>query len=288
MTQQMTGILVLIASPGDTAEERATVREKINDWNISNGRRQGVVLLPWLYERNAVPALGGRAQAVINSQAVDQADVVVAFFDARLGSSTGVDVSGTAEEIHRAHEKGKPVHIYFSNAALPRDFDRDQEAKLNDFKLELRDEGLLGDYEDPEDLAGQVIQALEYDIDVSNWSDTGSARRPRPVGANLKWRHDHEEKQKGLDSKNKMQYQVTKNRLVVENKGDVAAENLVFTVSGTERVRLKFAEHVEAITLQPDSVYSWTAIPLAHGTLKIEATWTENGEAKHQERTIDV
>jgi hypothetical protein len=36
---------------------------------------------------------------------------VVAFFDSRLGTATGVDVSGTAEEISQAEQDGKPVHI---------------------------------------------------------------------------------------------------------------------------------------------------------------------------------
>ncbi|KAF0960264.1 hypothetical protein [Rhodococcus sp. T7] len=53
MTQLMTGVVVVIASPGDTSEERAAVRDQINDWNINNGRRANIALLPWLYERNA-------------------------------------------------------------------------------------------------------------------------------------------------------------------------------------------------------------------------------------------
>ena len=82
----MNGLLVLIASPTDTAEERAAVRNSLVDWNIQRGRREKVAVLPWLWERSAVPIMGGRPQAFINRQAVDQSDVVVAFFDARLGS----------------------------------------------------------------------------------------------------------------------------------------------------------------------------------------------------------
>jgi nucleoside 2-deoxyribosyltransferase len=64
--------------------------------------------------------LGGHAQSIINAQAVSRADVVVAFFDARLGTETPEEVSGTAEEISRAHRDGKPVHAYFSNEAVQR------------------------------------------------------------------------------------------------------------------------------------------------------------------------
>lgn len=78
MPTPMNGLLVLIASPMDTAEERAAVRNGLVDWNIQRGRREKVAVLPWLWERSAVPIMGDRPQALINSQAVDQADVVVA------------------------------------------------------------------------------------------------------------------------------------------------------------------------------------------------------------------
>ena len=153
MPQAVNSVLVVIASPGDTAEERAGVRNALVDFSVTSGRRLGVVALPWLWERQAVPEMGARAQALLNSQAVDKADVVVAFFDSRLGSSTGVDVSGTAEEIHRAVELGKPVHVYFSDEPLPRDADLDQLVALRNFRAELESEGLLGTYSDALDLA---------------------------------------------------------------------------------------------------------------------------------------
>lgn len=52
---------------------------------------------------------------------IDDADVVFALFDSRLGTPTPDAISGTAEKINRAVELGKPVHVYFSTAPLPRD-----------------------------------------------------------------------------------------------------------------------------------------------------------------------
>lgn len=60
MRQQMTGVLVLIASPGDTVDERIAVSEALADWNVVRGRRQGAALLGWRYEKHAVARLGGR------------------------------------------------------------------------------------------------------------------------------------------------------------------------------------------------------------------------------------
>lgn len=288
MTQQMTGVLVVIASPGDTSDERTAVRDQVNDWNINNGRRAGVALLPWLYERSAVPSLGARPQAVINSQAVDRADVVVAFFDSRLGTSTGVDVSGTAEEIRRAHQLGKPVHVYFSNEPIPRNADLDQQRALREFRDELEREGLLGDYDDPADLAGQVIRALEHDIDNAGWSASDPNRPAGTSGALLRWHHDHRTEQQGLDKNGKMKYRTVANRLVVTNSGQAAAENLTFKVAGLDDVQLHFEPPSEPVTIEADSSRSWLAIPLDNGSVQIDASWTESGAPKSQRWTITV
>lgn len=288
MTQQMNGILVIIASPGDTAEERAVVREQINDWNINNGRRMGVVLLPWLYERSSVPKLGGRPQAIINSQAVDQADVVVAFFGSRLGSRTGVDVSGTAEEIRRAHDSGKPVHVYFSTEDLPHDVDLVQQQALRDFRADLQNEGLLGTYSDPADLAGQVINALMFDIDEAGWSGMFPGRVPRTLGANLKWHHEHKKEQTGVDKNGRTKYKTTKNQLILQNVGDRAAENVTFQVFSLDDTPLHGQIPTEPFTIQPDSSRAWTLIAVGHATIQIDATWTENGETVNQTWTITV
>jgi len=185
-------------------------------------------VLPWLYERHAIPAMGDRAQALIDSQAVDQADVVVAFFESGLGSGTGVDVSGTAEEIHRASEAGKPVHVCFSTRSLPRDAALDQVAALRKFKEELEQAGLLGEYGDPVDLAGRVDYAVQQDITDQGWA--ARLATTSRSGAQLRWRHDHEEEFKGNDKDGRAKYRTTANHLVVSNESDVAAEDLTFQV----------------------------------------------------------
>lgn len=64
-------ILVLIASPSDTADERAAVYEALGQWNVSRGEREAIVVIAWLYEQHAVPLLGDGPQSVINHQAFD-------------------------------------------------------------------------------------------------------------------------------------------------------------------------------------------------------------------------
>lgn len=156
---------VLIASPGDTAEEREAVQRALHGWNTARARREEVVLLPLLWETGAVPRLGGSGQSVINDQLVDRADIVLALFDSRLGIATADAVSGTAEEIERAHAAGKPVHVWFSEEPIPRGADLDQLRALEGFKETLTPLGLLGTYSSPDDLAYRVRQAIESDLE---------------------------------------------------------------------------------------------------------------------------
>lgn len=277
-------VLVLVASPGDAAEERATVRDELNDWSVTNGARQGVVLLPWLYERHAVARLGDRAQGLINAQAVDRADVVVAFFDSRLGTSTGVDVSGTAEEIRRAIEQDKPVHVYFSSEPIPRDADLSQLEALESFKSDLEEEGLLGDYTDPKDLAGQVIRAIQADVDERSWGDVliPSAR----AGAKLTFEHTRETEQR-TDSKGRLKPRTRQNSLVVTNASDVSAEDLNFElVTLDEQHPPHFDGPTRPVTIHGHSSRQWTLIPFAPVTVQVEATWTESGRPRTQTFTF--
>lgn len=88
VTYQATVVRVLIASPGDTVNERRVLREVIEDWNSLNGD-QGVFLQTLRWEGDATPELGGnRAQGVINRQLVDSADMLVGVFWTRLGTPT--------------------------------------------------------------------------------------------------------------------------------------------------------------------------------------------------------
>ena len=125
---------VMIASPSDIPDARDAVEAAINDWNNANAKNKQVVLLPWRWETSSVPVLGDHPQSLINSQGVDESDIVFALFGSRLGSPTPDAVSGTVEEVERAVESGKPVHLYFSTAALPNDVDTRQLDGLREFE----------------------------------------------------------------------------------------------------------------------------------------------------------
>ncbi|RIS61417.1 hypothetical protein [Mycobacteroides abscessus] len=155
---------VLIASPGDTRRERDAIEHALYGWNSARAEREQIQLAPWRWETNAVPELGGSAQDIIDRQAVESCDVVIATFNSRLGTATDDAVSGTAHEIIKAHQAGKPVHVYFSTEPLPRDTRPDELQRLKDFQARLQSEGLLGDYASVEDLQFKVRDAIENDL----------------------------------------------------------------------------------------------------------------------------
>ncbi len=91
------------------------------------------------WELDAVPELGrGDGQEVISRQLLDEADIVVAIFHARLGTATPRAPSGTAEELDGAVKRDLPVHVFVDVSAIPRDHDADQFKQLNAYLTELR------------------------------------------------------------------------------------------------------------------------------------------------------
>ncbi|THG29287.1 DUF4062 domain-containing protein [Naasia lichenicola] len=157
---------VMIASPSDVAEARDAVEHAIAAWNVKHAQRRRRVLLPWRWETSSVPGLAAPAQALLDEQGVDQADMMIALMSSRLGSPTANAVSGTVEEIERARSRGIPVHLYFSSAPLPSDVDIDQLKGVREFKRQIRDQGLFAEFNDLSKLQEDVDRALTYDVDL--------------------------------------------------------------------------------------------------------------------------
>lgn len=165
MPYEATIIKVMIASPGDVAEERAIAQSVIHEWNAVNSADRRTVLLPVAWETHAAPAMGERAQEIINRQLLRDADLLIAVFWTRIGTPTGDHPSGTVEEVREHIRSGKPAMLYFSAAPVrPDSVDPAQFDALTHFKSECRTQGLLEEYESPsefrEKLARQIAQTV--------------------------------------------------------------------------------------------------------------------------------
>lgn len=172
--------------------------------------------------------VGGSPQSFINTQGVDTSDIVIALSGGRLGSPTLDAVSGSVEEIERAVDAGKPVHVFFSTAPLPVDVDSAQLDGLRAFKRELPQRGLLGEFSTEFDLGERVWQAIEHDVSALELPPPEfSPRAPRD---NLLVQSRSAREVSGYDAKGAPRYR-TRRWVEVSNQSEHDAENVVATVA---------------------------------------------------------
>jgi len=165
MAFQGTVVKVMIASPGDVATERRTAREVIHEWNAVHAEDRRTVLLPIAWETNAAPAMGDRAQEIINKQLLRGADLLIAIFWTRLGTPTGQAKSGTIEEIEEHLRAGKPAMLYFSATPVrPDSVDEAQYRALREFKASILQWGLVEEYESLSEFREKLTRQLAQTI----------------------------------------------------------------------------------------------------------------------------
>jgi hypothetical protein len=140
---------VFFSAPGDLVEEEQIVKDVLDEWNRQHGddRQARVELVTW--KTHVRPATGDRPQALINKQAFDRADIIVAVFWTRFGTPTGVAESGTVEEIRRGVRLKKEVLVYFSTCpALGKKARPADRFKIDDFKKTFGQKALYWVYSD--------------------------------------------------------------------------------------------------------------------------------------------
>ena len=161
MAYSATVFNVLIASPSDVNEEREAIAQTVHDWNALNASETGKVLLPVRWESHSAPAMGDRPQGIINNQVVRDCDILIGAFWTRLGSPTGVEESGTVEEIKLFLKQGKPVMLYYSKKPVDMDTaDLDQVKSLKAFKASIRDKGIQEQYNNLDELRQKLMRQL--------------------------------------------------------------------------------------------------------------------------------
>ncbi|BDU50942.1 DUF4062 domain-containing protein [Haliovirga abyssi] len=138
---------ILIASPSDVSQEREELKNLIFNWNMINSTHYKIMFSPVMWEANVTPELGGRPQEIINEQIVNDCDILIGVFWTRLGTPTGVEESGTIEEINQFISSDKKTMIYFSNTPIvPSSIDSLQYEKLTNFKNYLYEQGVVDNF----------------------------------------------------------------------------------------------------------------------------------------------
>jgi len=180
MPRMVTEYRCLLISPGDVERERDTLLEVVAVWNAHIGKALDARLELVRWETHAVPDSGEAAQASLNRQIVDQCDLGIAVFWARLGTPTGSEASGSIEEIKRLRARGANVLVYFNAAPVPQEaLQDDQFDQLQAVKQELGQSALFSDYNGLGDLREQVLLHLTTTVATM----LGAAREPPPPAA---------------------------------------------------------------------------------------------------------
>ena len=163
---------ILIASPSDVEDEREIAVQVIQEWNDLHSYSRKVALLPLRWETHTAPEYGTRPQEIINRAIVDDCDLLVGIFWTRIGSPTGMEESGTLEEIERVGNASKPIMLYFSSVEIdPDKINSDQLEKLRQFKVKTYPKGLVESYKKPNEFRDKFARQLELKIRELKTSD---------------------------------------------------------------------------------------------------------------------
>jgi hypothetical protein len=207
----VTRIGAMIGSPGDAAEERQAITDTILRWNAVN-RDEGIMLEPVKWETHATPGLEGRPQGMINEELIPMSDFLLAVFRVRAGSPTGKEISGTIEEIREFMGLGKYVAVYFFEGETSiKGLDPDQLKKVQEFKKEIQQHGLVESYTSVSDLQAKlglhlsaIVRRLELRTTGAKKGGAATSSRtkrattslptPEPAAASKKPRHSAEQK----------------------------------------------------------------------------------------------
>lgn len=280
-----TVLRVMIASPSDVPDARDAVEKAIHSWNDANARNRGVVLVPWRWETASVPVQGGHPQELINAQGVDDSDVVFALFGGRLGSPTPSAVSGTAEEVDRAQEQGKPVHMLFSTAPLPNDVDVDQLQALRDFRKLMQEKGILGEFSNTEELTVLVWRTLEHDLTGLELSSAPAQTDRKGVDLLVQPRQEREVS--GIQQNGTPKY-TTRRWAEVTNRGGADAEQVTF-----ETIPEGAAMHLVApqapVTIQSGGSrrIPYTLLLQSRGDEKLRVHWIDDEGERYRDFDLE-
>lgn len=165
MSYLATVVNVMIASPGDVARLRAIAVDVVHGWNVIHAESRRIVLMPVTWELGASPAMGGRAQEIINNQLLRRADLLIGIFWTRAGTPTGAATSGTIEEIQEHVSDGKPAMLYFSSEPVaPAALDQEQYGRVRNFRESSRANGLVIDFDSETDFREKLSRQLAQTV----------------------------------------------------------------------------------------------------------------------------
>lgn len=138
----------LVASPGDTKEEREFCSKIFKELNKGIGESYGFVIEERMWEHSTRPSFSNEySQAIISEQLGNDYNIFVGIMNNKFGTATKVAGSGTEEEFNNAYERLKnkedvEIMFYFNDAPVKKsEINTDDLNKVSGFKTRVADLG---------------------------------------------------------------------------------------------------------------------------------------------------
>ena len=165
MSYKATVFNVMIASPGDVAQERAIIRSVIHEWNAIHSASRNIVLLPVGWETHSSPEMGESPQKIINTQVLKDCDLLIGVFWTRIGTATDEHSSGTVEEIEEHIATNKPAMLYFSSQPVsPDSVEPGQYEGVKTFRQSCQTRGLYESYDSLTEFKEKLHRQLQLKL----------------------------------------------------------------------------------------------------------------------------
>lgn len=159
---------IMIAAPADIKDEIEITKKVLYEWNTIYSDKEKIVLMPKHWADSTYPEIGIRPQTAINKQIVEDSDLLISIFGAKLGTPTGESQSGSIEEIEEHKKAGKNVMVFFKKSGSFDDVDPEQLKRLQEYKKKNKDNLFWTEYDNPGEFKGILYQKLQLFLN-KNW-----------------------------------------------------------------------------------------------------------------------
>ncbi len=130
---------LLISCPGDVSSEIGIIEKAVSQFNVQFSDTLGISIRTKHWQKDSYAQSGGKPQALLNEQFVNDCDAAVAILWTRFGTPTDEYGSGTEEEVEIMLASGKQVFMYFSDNPLsPSQMNEESYKKVQAFRDKCR------------------------------------------------------------------------------------------------------------------------------------------------------
>ena len=138
---------LLVSCPGDITSEISIIDDAVSQFNTQFSDALGISIRTKHWRKNSYAQSGGKPQALLNEQFVNDCDAAVAILWTRFGTPTDEYDSGTEEEVEIMLSSGKQVFMYFSDKPIsPSQMNEDSYKKVQTFRDKYKDRGIYFTY----------------------------------------------------------------------------------------------------------------------------------------------